>query len=160
DDIRRMALETAFTTFTTCTTSLTSIFKNLGNSRQKNKERKEKEKEIESNYAFNYGAATSLRERVSHTNKYHRYFQSLDKEMYLKSIEGRIVDGLSKFLDSKNIDTSDLKETKSTILNHGVMVSGGSIQAQNLTVGEQAKSIFNTLGNSGGSSEGGSTPSV
>ena len=70
--------------------------------------------------------------------------------MYLKSIERRIVDGLSKFLGSKNIDTSDFKETRSTILNHGVMVSGGSVQTQNLTVGERAKSIISNISTGGG----------
>ena len=104
----------------------------------------EKEKDIKSNSQFNYGVAASLRERISQ-NQYQRYFQQLDQEMYLKVIERRIIDGLLKFLDSKNIDTSDFKETKSTILNHGVMVSGGSIEAQNLTVGNEAKSIFSNI---------------
>lgn len=153
EDIRKLALETIFSTFSLGVVSLTSIFQRFNDSRRRKKQRKEKEKEIKSNYAFNYGAMTSLRERVSHNNEYSRYFQKLDKEMYLKSIERRIVDGLSKFLDSKNIDTSDFKETRSTILNHGVMVSGGSIQAQSLTVGEKAKSIFSNIG-SGGSASG------
>ena len=146
EDIRKLALETMFTTFSFGVASLTSIFQRFSNSRRRNNQRKEKEKEIKSNYAFNYGAITSLRERVSYNNEYNRYFQKLDQEMYLKSIERRIVEGLSKFLDSKNIDTSDFKETRSTILNHGVMVSGGSIQAQSLTVGERAKSIFSNIG--------------
>ncbi|NEZ64598.1 hypothetical protein D0962_17690 [Leptolyngbyaceae cyanobacterium CCMR0082] len=155
EDIRKMALETLFSTFSFGISSITSVFQRFNNSRKKKNQRKEKEKEIKSNYAFNYGAVTSLRERVSHSNAYNRYFQKLDKEMYLKSIESRIVDGLSKFLDTKNIDTSDFKETRSTILNHGVMVSGGSVQTQNLTVGERAKSIISNIG-TGGSSSGSS----
>ena len=149
-----MVLETMFTTFAFGIASLTSVFKRFSDSQKRKKQKKEKIKEIKSNYAFNYGAITSLRERVSDSNEYNRYFQKLDQEMYLKSIERRIVDGLSKFLDGKNIDTSDFKETRSTILNHGVMVSGGSVQAQNLTVGERAKSIISNI------STGGSTSST
>ena len=147
EDIRKIASETMFTTFAFGIASLTSVFQRFSDS-QKGKQQR-KEKEIKSNYAFNYGAITSLREKVSHGNEYNRYFQKLDQEMYLKSIERRIVEGLSKFLDSKNLDTSDFKETRSTILNHGVMVSGGSVQAQNLTVGEQAKSIFSNISTGG-----------
>ena len=154
EDIRKMVLETMFTTFAFGIASLTSVFKRFSDSQKRKKQKKEKIKEIKSNYAFNYGAITSLRERVSDSNEYNRYFQKLDQEMYLKSIERRIVDGLSKFLDGKNIDTSDFKETRSTILNHGVMVSGGSVQAQNLTVGERAKSIISNI------STGGSTSST
>lgn len=152
EDIRKLVLETLFTTFSFGVASVTSFFKQFFDSQRRKKQRKEKEEEIKSNYAFNYGAITSLRERISYNKEYNRYFQKLDKEMYLKSIERRIIDGLSKFLDSKNIDTSDFKETRSTILNHGVMVSGGSIQSQNLTVGEQAKSIFSNISIGGGAS--------
>lgn len=91
EDIRKMASETIFTTFLFCGASLTSVFQRFSDSQKKKKQRKEKEKEIKSNYAFNYGAITSLRERVSYDNEYNRYFQKLDKEMYLKSIERRIV---------------------------------------------------------------------
>lgn len=107
--------------------------------------RKNKIKEIKSNYSFNYGAITSLRERVSQ-EEYQRFFQKLDQEMYLKIIERRIVDSLSNFLDSKNIDTSVFKETKSTILNHGVILSNGSIHTHNLAVGINAKSKSNNGG--------------
>lgn len=154
EDIQKLALETAFTTFLFGVASPTSVFQQFLGSQKKKSQRKEKEKEIKSNPAFNYGAVTSLRERISYKNQYNRYFQKLDQEMYLKVIERRIVDGLLKFLDSRNIDVSDFKETRSTILNHGVMVSGGSVQAQNLTVGEQAKSIFSNIGAAGAADAG------
>lgn len=149
EDVRKLVFKTAFTTFAFGIASLTSIFQRFSDSKKKKSQRKKKEKEIKSNPAFNYGAVTSLRERISYNNEYNRYFQKLDQEMYLKAIERRIIDGLLKFLDIKNVDTSDFKETRSTILNHGVMVSGGSVQAQNLTVGEQAKSIFSNIGAAG-----------
>ena len=121
------------------------IQKDRGETEQKKKARENKIKEIKSNYSFNYGAITSLRERVSQ-EEYQRFFQKLDQEMYFKIIERRIVDGLSNFLDSKNIDTSDFKEAKSTILNHGVIVTNGSIHSESIAVGKQAQSTINNGG--------------
>jgi capsular polysaccharide biosynthesis protein len=108
-------------------------------------EGREGKREIKSNPAFNYGVYRSYREIISSSNEYNRYFQKLDKEMYLKTIERKIVDTLSQFLDIKNIDASDFKETKSTILNNGVIVSGGNVSTQNLTVGKNPTSIINTV---------------
>ncbi len=45
-------------------------------------------------------------------------------------LERSILDSTIDFLEAKNVDTSDLKERKTTILNSGVIVSGGSIEAK------------------------------
>lgn len=102
------------------------------------------ERQIRENPAFDYGAGSSLREVASST-KYRRHFQLLDKEMYVKIIEGQLLDTIISFLDARNIDTSDLKDRQETILNNGVIVSGGSFQAQNLAIGEQARAIFSSV---------------
>lgn len=88
--------------------------------------------------------------------EYQRFFQKLDQEMYLKIIERRIVDSLSNFLASKNIDTSDFKDARSTILNHGIIVDGGSLQAENIAVGKRAKLILRIKrkGNQAGPTDG------
>jgi len=93
---------------------------------------------IRENFMFDYGCAQSLREAASST-AVRQYFQFLDKEMYLKAIERQILDALVEFLKSKNIDTSDLKASQQTILNTGVVVSGGSVTAENLSVGAGAR---------------------
>ncbi|MBW4632786.1 MAG: hypothetical protein KME30_13095 [Iphinoe sp. HA4291-MV1] len=90
---------------------------------------------------FNYGAVYSIRELAS-SSEYNQYFQKLDKEMYMKIIERQIIDSLVEFLESKNIDTSDLKERKTAIFNNGMIISGGSIKATNLSVGEKATSVL------------------
>jgi hypothetical protein len=92
---------------------------------------------IKANLAFDYGANISVRE-IATSYDYRRYFQKLDKEMHFKIIERQILDGLTEFLDSKNIDTSDLEDRRQTILNEGVIVTGGSIQAESLAVGKGA----------------------
>jgi hypothetical protein len=149
EDILKLAWRSAFKTFVLSISALISICKllisiaNLDFSEylKKRNRKKKKKKEIKSNPTFNYGAISSLRERVSQ-EEYQRFFQKLDQEMYLKIIERRIVDNLSNFLDSKNIDTSDFKEARSTILNHGIIVEGGSLHAENIAVGKRAKLIL------------------
>jgi hypothetical protein len=96
----------------------------------------DKQEEIESNPDFNYGAVTSLRERIS-SQAYGQYFQEIDKETYLKAIQNRIIYSLLKFLDENNINTSDFTETKSIILNHGII---GSVEATTVAVGKRSKS--------------------
>ena len=98
-----------------------------------------KENLIKENYSFDYGATPSIRALASSPN-YRRYFQKLDKEMGIKLVERAILDSVVEFLDDKNIDTSDLKERTSTILNNGVIVSGGYIRADTFTAGQGASS--------------------
>jgi len=140
--LKRLALawESALITVFLWPFSLLISFSKIFNSFIKRRERRKNERLIKGNPTFNYGAITSIRELAASPN-YRRYFQKLDKEMYLKVIERQILDRIVDFLDSKNIDTSDLKERQTAILNNGVIVSGGSVKAQSLSVGEQAKSV-------------------
>ena len=120
-----------------------TILEPIGNWRQKRNTRKM----IRENQMFDYGAITSIRELASST-EYRHYFQKLDKEMLVKIVEKQILDSIVDFLDEHNIDTSDLKSRQETILNNGVIVTGGSVEAQNFTVGKQAKSIMNNMAQS------------
>jgi hypothetical protein len=61
--------------------------------------------------------------------------------MYVKLVQQRILDLVTEFLDKRNIDTSDLKERKTSIMNNGVIVSGGSIQAKSMAVGVGARAL-------------------
>jgi len=88
--------------------------------------------------SFNYGAVTSLREDTS-SGFYRRYFQKLDSELYKKVLERQIFDTIIRFLDARNIETADLKERQTTVLNSGVIVSGsGTIQAETFAVGSHS----------------------
>ncbi|WP_125206150.1 hypothetical protein [Capsulimonas corticalis] len=89
------------------------------------------------NPLFNYGADISLRERFS-SDEYEKYFQYLDKEMYVKIIDREFLDEIVNFLDEHNIDTSIIRERAEAILNHGVIVSGGNINAKNVAAGQGA----------------------
>lgn len=95
---------------------------------------------IKENPTFNYGAITSIRENAT-SSLYRQYFQILDKEMYVKVFEAILLNSTVEFLDSKNIDTTELKSRQSEIINQGIIMSGGSINSKNLAVGRKAKVI-------------------
>lgn len=122
-----------------------AVLHRFNRSRKQQRQRRGNRRNIEKNPTFNYGATDSLRERVSYS-EYRRYFQKLDQEMYLKIIERQIIDSIKSFLENKNIDTSDFDQARSTILNYGVIVSGGFIEAKNLAVGKNAKTMTTNKG--------------
>ena len=93
---------------------------------------------IRENPTFDYGAAFSFRQWAS-ANEYRRYFQRLDKEMYLKILEKNILDSILTFLEEHDVDVSELKQRQNTILNQGVIVSGGNMTTQSMSVGLGAK---------------------
>ena len=101
--------------------------------------RKQQRREILSNLRFNYGAVSSPREVVS-DKRYQRYFQELDKDLYLKVLEKSLLRSLVSFLDARGIDTAELVERQTTILNNGVYVTGGAIvNADNIAAGQGAQ---------------------
>jgi hypothetical protein len=88
---------------------------------------------------FDYGAPMSPRETASDP-QYQRYFQALDKDLYLKVLEKRLLQTLVAFYDLKGIDTAELIERQSTIQNHGVYVAGGgSLIAGSVAAGAGAR---------------------
>jgi hypothetical protein len=96
-------------------------------------------KVIRKNPTFDRGAVSSVREDAG-SREYQRYFQKLDKEMYVKILEPQIIDAIVRFLDRKGIETTDLKERRTTILNSGVIVSGTmSVQGDTVAIGGQAR---------------------
>lgn len=108
------------------------------------RERENKKMLIRENPSYDYGAGTSVRGWVS-SGSYRRYFQKLDKDMYLKMLEKTILDSITVHLERHDVDTSDLRQRQTTILNNGVMMSGGTLQADNLSVGEKAKSMMQKM---------------
>lgn len=105
-------------------------------------------KKIEGSPLYNYGVPTSIRQMTS-SRKYVHYFQKLDREMYIKIINRNILDTISQFLDARHIDTSALKEQRTTIVNNGVLVQGGNIATQSLAAGISAQAITNQLSDQG-----------
>jgi hypothetical protein len=94
--------------------------------------------EIRNNRRFNYGATSSIRELAGST-QYRDFFQRLDKDMTLKLVEKELLDAIIDFLDAHDIDTSELRERRSMILNNGVIMSGGTVQAETVAMGGRAR---------------------
>ena len=96
-------------------------------------------KKIDNDPWYDFGAAKAIREYYS-SNSYETYFQKQDAVFYIKMLDARLLDMLIKFLDERNIDTSDLRDQKSTIINSGIIVSGsGSVTAGAVALGKKAK---------------------
>lgn len=95
-------------------------------------------REIAENQLYNYGWTRSLRETWAGTN-YSRYFQMMDKDFYGKVISETLLDSLLKSLERRNISTSGLKEASTRIYNEGVMISGGTVQADSIAAGKGAR---------------------
>ena len=94
---------------------------------------------VKSSPHFDYGAEISLRQ-IASSPEYRHYFQKLDRLMYHKIIEREVLETLTNFLDDHNIDTSELKERQTAILNNGIIVSSGDVKAESIAVGEGATS--------------------
>jgi len=105
---------------------------------ERSQEDRKLRKEIEEDLLFDYGARQSAREMAT-GNEWRSYFQKLDKEMLHKIIQQQLIDSLVDFFDDHGIDTSEIKERTMHILNNGVFVSGGTINAQGLAVGSGAQ---------------------
>jgi hypothetical protein len=110
------------------------------------KAERERHKLIDANPLWDYGASTSVREAYA-SGEYVRYFQRADSDYYEKALEKEILDALIDFLDARGIDTSDLRERQSTILNNGVIVQGGNIAAGSLAVGGGARAVQQKITN-------------
>lgn len=87
--------------------------------------------QIKDNQLFNYGAEKSIREMAS-ADKLQNFFQKSDVEMYRKKIEQRLFQSIIQYLDEVNVDTSEFKARQETIINNGVMMTGGTMNAQNV----------------------------
>jgi hypothetical protein len=127
------------------------IFKPLTRSREASRQRRE----VERNPLFDHGARPTALDRVRSAN-YRRFFQRVDKEMYVKMLERIVLDKIIDVLSAHGINTSIIDESRATIINNGVM-SGGSVTAENLAVGSNA-GIFNKVRGAMGASRGSGTP--
>jgi len=94
---------------------------------------------IKADPEYNFGAMTSVRE-LAQARNYRRYFQQIDRDLNTKLIDRQLLDTIRDFLDAHNIDTSQFAEQQTTILNNGLLISGGEFTAGSVAVGEHARS--------------------
>ncbi|WP_018545677.1 hypothetical protein [Streptomyces sp. LaPpAH-108] len=87
---------------------------------------------------FNYGASFSIRDAAG-DQVYYRYFQQMDRELYAKTVEHRVLDALVAFLEDHHIDTGELVQRQTAIYNTGLYAAG------NLTVKDSAVGIGGSI---------------
>ncbi|MFD9697552.1 hypothetical protein [Lentzea sp. NPDC059081] len=86
---------------------------------------------------YSYGARFSVREEATDTN-YHNYFQKTDAAKHLKLIERHVLAALLDFLDARGVDTTEFRHRQMTILNQGIIQTGGISNVGNQAVGSEA----------------------
>jgi hypothetical protein len=94
----------------------------------------------ENDPSYDYGADATLRARFAQ-NAFLHYFQKSDADFDNKLIERKILDEIERFLDENGIDTTDIRDRQTTILNSGILVQGGDVRAESLAVGQGAQAI-------------------
>jgi hypothetical protein len=105
----------------------------------RNRRQAQQRRQVTQTSSFRYGASSSPREWVADKN-YQRYFQRLDRDMHEKVVERTVLSAVVDFLDAKGIDTGELVQRQTTILNNGVFVTGGAtVTTQSMAAGAGAQ---------------------
>jgi len=93
---------------------------------------------IEDDPGYNYGAMTSIRE-LAQSKRYRKYFQQLDRSLNANLMDRQVLDTIMTFLDARDIDISQFEEQRTTILNQGILMSGGKLSAGSIAIGERSR---------------------
>lgn len=103
------------------------------------RQRQENEKAIRDG-SFAYGPTIIPRELAA-SRMYHRYFQRVDRQMYVKLVEQELFDVLADFLEEHGISSDDLRARVSIIQNNGIMVTGGQLNAGAVSAGTMSRAM-------------------
>ncbi|MEU2183930.1 hypothetical protein [Streptomyces thermolilacinus] len=104
--------------------------------------------------AFDRGARLSIRETAQGPEYFH-HFQLLDARRALNALDRHALAAVRDFLDEHGVDTTDFRAQTQTILNHGVLQTGGVSVVGNQAVGAGARATAK----SAQASAGGGPPS-
>jgi hypothetical protein len=102
--------------------------------------RKRNRKEAEADRRYNYAWPTSLREQWSSGGTYERYFQQVDQDFQVKLVNEMLLSAVLSSLESRNVNTEAFKGASHRIVNEGIIISGGTVHADSMTAGRQARS--------------------
>ena len=101
---------------------------------------KDLKERIKKGEPHNYGNIKTFRESISSKN-YKNYFSAQDVVAIQNSIEKAIIYSTAKILDAKGIESSLLTGDLLTLVNKGIMMYGGKLEAEQISVGSGAKAI-------------------
>ncbi len=88
--------------------------------------------------AFDRGARLSVREHAM-SAEYLDHFQRVDAERAFAALDRHALAAVRDFLDERGVDTTDFRTQTQTILNHGVLQTGGVSVVGNQAVGQAAQ---------------------
>jgi hypothetical protein len=83
---------------------------------------------------WDYGARLGVRE-LGAAGRFHLYFQELDADKHFKIVEAAALGAVAEFLDQHNVDTSDFNSHRTTIVNSGIIQTGGTMATDVQSVG-------------------------
>lgn len=90
---------------------------------------------------YNYGLAETFRESVAAPFD-QSYYGNQDLILYWKSLQKATLVGMSSLLQRYGVDTTQFEETATTIVNNGVMVTGGELNANQVAAGQEARTVI------------------
>nr|WBO78911.1 hypothetical protein SBE_002557 [Streptomyces sp. SBE_14.2] len=93
--------------------------------------------------AFDRGARMSIREYAM-SAEYLDHFQRVDAERAFAALDRHALAAVRDFLDEHGVDTADFRTQTQTILNHGVLQTGGVSVVGNQAVGTGAQATTGT----------------
>ncbi|URM92317.1 hypothetical protein LUW75_22815 [Streptomyces sp. MRC013] len=93
--------------------------------------------------AFDRGARLSVREAVQGPEYFH-HFQPVDARHTLDALDRHALAAVRGFLEEHGVDTADFRTQSQTILNHGVLQTGGVSVVGNQAVGTGARATTAT----------------
>lgn len=89
--------------------------------------------------AFDYGAQVSVTGMAT-DSRYQNFFQTVDVDKHLSIVQRHVLAAILDYLDDHGIDTTEFRNRQLTILNNGVVQTGGvsMVGAQAVGLGAQA----------------------
>ncbi|MBC2906577.1 hypothetical protein [Streptomyces cupreus] len=93
--------------------------------------------------AFDRGARLSIREHAM-SAEYLDHFQRVDAERAFAALDRHALAAVRDFLDEHGVDTTDFRTQTQTILNHGVLQTGGVSVVGNQAIGQGARATAET----------------
>jgi len=87
---------------------------------------------------YDFGAEPPLRRKAADPAAM-SFFHAMDRRLDEAALTGRIMRVFIDHLDALGIDTTELREQRSTIMNQGIIVNNGDVNAQNVAAGLGAR---------------------
>ncbi|AXG77621.1 hypothetical protein [Streptomyces paludis] len=127
--------------------SVPNVLSELGAAGRLRRWEEEERWAIERDKRYDFGAHLSLREAAASPN-YRNFFQFVDATRTGKQVELQVLGSVLNFLAEHGLDVSDLDARRTTILNNGVMMYGGSVNGS-IAAGTGATATTNGPGGAG-----------